>query len=268
MTARKHAYLLPVIFLLVAGVPPARCFSETIKWEETKSRHFIISHVDQSTFAREVSEAAEKHYSTIADSLGIQRFNDYWLWDKRAKIYLYPDRQAYLKATKAPRWSSGKADYASRTIYSYGNSSGFINGLLPHELTHLLFREFTKNEASVPLWIHEGIAQWHEKDKPPNNYELRILSDNGLLTPLNKLNQLDIRKSKSHNQARKFYAQSYSLTSYLIDEYGMEKFKALCRALRDGKKVEEALLFTYSTSFSSIEEFEQGWLESLKKDKK
>jgi hypothetical protein len=240
-----------------------------MSWEEHKSRHFIVYHQDQDAFARTVAEKAEKYYSSIADSLGIQRFNDYWLWDNRAKIYIYPDRQTYLKETGAPRWSSGKADYASRSIYSYGNSDGFVSTLLPHELTHLLFREFTKNEQSIPLWIHEGVAQYHEEKPVYNNdYELRVLAEHGMMTSLAKLNEMDIRKSKHHGQARKFYAQSYSMVSYLIDEYGMDKFKAFCRSLRDGKEVNEAFLFTYSNGFSSIEEFENGWLNSLKQEKK
>ena len=55
------------------------------------------------------------NYDKIADDLGFRRF-DFWLWDKRAKIYIYDDVRSYQAATNQPSWSSGCAIIKDKII--------------------------------------------------------------------------------------------------------------------------------------------------------
>ncbi|MEM4155647.1 MAG: hypothetical protein QXQ38_02855, partial [Archaeoglobaceae archaeon] len=113
-------------------------------WQEKKGEHFIIyfSSLSEENFAKEVLDKAEKYYQEIAVDLGYPRYKEFWLWDKRVKIYIYPDQEAFLKATGQPSWSHGVAEYATKKISSFLGSKDFLDSVLPHEIAHLIFRDF------------------------------------------------------------------------------------------------------------------------------
>ena len=62
-----------------------------------------------------------------------------WLWERRCRIYLYPTREAYLRATRAPQWSGGMVHYRQRVVYSFLGAPAFLDKTL-HELAHIVFR--------------------------------------------------------------------------------------------------------------------------------
>jgi len=166
-------------------------------WQELKSEHFIVYYEGRERFARDVSDRAEKYYRDIASELGYPRYSDFWTWDKRVKVYIYPDRKEYLKATGYPDWSVGMADYTNKRISTYVFSNEFMDGLLPHELAHLIFRDFVGFKGEVPLWLDEGVAQWAESSKRKHIKAMaRYLYDTGTLIPLKEMMETDIRKMK------------------------------------------------------------------------
>ena len=40
-----------------------------------------------------------------------------------------------------------------------------MQSLLPHELGHIIFREFIGLESNCPSWLDEGVAMYQEKLK-------------------------------------------------------------------------------------------------------
>ena len=56
------------------------------------------------------------------------------------------------------------------------------------------------------------------------------------------------------------YAQSFSLTNFLIQTYGREKMTALLVALRDGMTADDALQQTYGFDIDGLED---AWRESI-----
>jgi len=60
-----------------------------------------------------------------------------------------------------------------------------------------------------------------------------------------------------------YYIQSVSLVGFLIEDYGSKRFADFCRELRDGKTVQQALLFAYPTHIRSLEEFEDECPKSI-----
>src|SRR3989338_7116526 len=111
-------------------------------WNEEKSAHFIVYYKNaEERFVRQTIDKAEEYYKSIAENLGFTRY-DFWLWDKRAKIYIYDSAEDYQAATGKPAWSGGVAFSHQKVIETYPWAQGFMQSLLPHELGHIIFREF------------------------------------------------------------------------------------------------------------------------------
>jgi len=232
--------------------------SSTQDWQVVKSPHFLVMHVGDEVFAQSVSEKAEGYYSTIAADLGFTRYQNFWIWDNRVKILVYPTAQAFSDACQAPVWAIGRASISRHEIASYQQSGpGFLTSLLPHEMSHLILSDLI-GQALVPLWLTEGFAQWEQDGRK---------SSGRVPGPWFKLKYLmiaDIRQDTNQERVAIFYAQSASVVGFIINTYGGASFGAFCKALRDGKTVEAALAATYSPDLSSLDALEQKWLNSLR----
>jgi hypothetical protein len=241
------------------------CFTGSLlaqEWQEVKGDHFIVYFLHQDEkFAQGVLSKAEEYYGQIARELGYQRYSDFWTWDKRVKIYIYPEKTAFLKASGQPSWSEGVADYTGKQIISYAWSEGFTDALLPHEMAHLIFRDYVGFKGEIPLWLDEGVAQWMEPQKREavQGAVKELLRSNKILS-LRKMLELDIREVDDANLVHGYYVQAVSLVGYLMTQHGPNRFIEFCRQLRDGKRLEEALRFAYPASIRSLKELETKWL--------
>ncbi len=256
-------------------------------WKELKGEHFIVCYLQNEDFADDVLDKSEVYYSRIAADLNYPRYSEFWTWDKRVKIYIHPNLESFLKATGQPQWSRGMADYKNKQIISYAWSGGFLESLLPHEIAHLIFRDFVGFKSDIPLWLDEGVAQWAEEAK--RRESKRIINDlfakNSLLS-LADMMRLDVRNIKdvekmylrsmrakdgeqgllvltADNLVNIYYVQAVSLVGFLVERHGAESFTVFCRSLRDGKPVEESLRAAYPLHIRDIQELEDKWREYL-----
>ena len=286
-----------VLLLLALSLAPSwLCASE---WREVKGDHFIIMYdpatpspasgefpADIEAFAGQVLDAAEKYYSRIASDIGYARASGFWTWENRVRLYIYPSHAAYV-ASGNPEWSHGVADYEKKTISSYAFSGDFLVSILPHELAHLIFRDFVGFKGEVPLWLDEGVAQWEEEAKRAELKKvIKKLYDEDALLSISDMMALKLSAIKSmdglyirsimtrkgsrgvlcltgENLIATYYAQSVSLVSFLIERFGSDDFAQFCRQLRDGKSLTEALSTVYPQYIHSLDEFEEKWREYL-----
>jgi hypothetical protein len=213
---------------------------------EKKSTHFVIYYTKEVSeeFADSVSEFAERYYDELTQKLGFTRY-DYWTWEKRAKIYIYPDQETYVAETKQPAWSSGMAVYEQKTIWSYPREAGYFDSLLPHEIGHIVFRE-SIGPREVPLWLEEGVASYLEQAKRFGS-EKAVLNaiKNNTFIPLSELSKINSYALKQRSDVELFYAESVNIVSYLIEKFGAEAFSDFCRKIKDGKSFEDALAYAY-----------------------
>jgi hypothetical protein len=276
---------VPVIFCIILACgfsfsTPTACAED---WLELKSEHFIVYFTRDEKFAKEISNKAEFYYRKIGSDLGYSRYSEFWTWDNRVKIYIYPDEASFLANTGQPEWSKGVADYKKKRIISFAWSEGFLEMLLPHEMAHLIFRDFVGFKGEVPLWLDEGVAQWEEEEK-----RIRIktvaaaLLKNAMLIPLEDMMRLDIRAIKEKevvyihstppvdgkgdtlflsgdNLVHTYYIEAASLVGFMIEKYGSDNFAHFCRQLRDGKSLEEALRFAYPNRMADVKSLEKEW---------
>ena len=271
-----------IFFILCSVLLSVFAFSTEKGPKEIKGKHFIVYYYAGSEgFANEVLTKAEEYYVSIAKDLGYERYSEFWLWDKRVKIYIYPDHKSYLKASNMPYWSHGMADYRNKVIMSYLRGKGFITSILPHEMTHLMFRDFVGFTGEIPLWLDEGVAQWEEKAKRNMNYIIKDAFRKKIVLSLHDMMKMDIRNIKGDdkiyvrytkdgdtplilvltgkNLINLYYVEAVSLVGFLIKKYGSKKFTSFCRELRYGKSVEAALRAVYSSYFTTLDGLEKEW---------
>lgn len=255
-----------IILLLAFFVFSCNCLAQTSeKWQEERSTHFIVSYKKAPPdFVKDVVEYSERYYNQIADNLGFRRF-DFWLWEKRAKIYIYDDSRAYQAGTGFPAWSGGFADVKNKTIYTFPYASGFLETVLPHELGHIIFREFVGfDNFLIPVWLDEGVASFQEKNRYISaEFFLRQAITQNAMISLNDLTKITPQTLKDNELVKLYYAEAVSLVHFLISEFGREKFILFCQRLRDRSSLELSLRSTYS--FTNLQDFENKWLDFLKK---
>lgn len=236
------------------------CLPVMAEWKEEKGDHFIVYYAKDGASAKEVLRKAEYCYNKVASDLGYARYSNFWQWDNRVKIYLHPSLADFQKATGQPEWSHGMASYFDKTIHSYEANERFLNAVLPHEITHLVFRDFVGLQNQVPLWMDEGVAQWEEDEK--REEALRLMP--GLVASaetytMQKLMTMDVRRETSPKTVGLFYLQAISVIDYLLKNHGPSAFTVFCRELRDGKPFEGALKSAYPHALRSVEELDTKW---------
>lgn len=234
-------------------------------WHIIKSTHFIVYYKNASNrFIERLIDTAEDCYGKIADDLGFRR-QDFWLKDKRAKIYIYDNSEDYQTATSQPAWSSGCAVGREKEIHSFPYASAFFDRVLPHEMGHIIFREFVGvDNSAVPLWLDEGVASYQENAKRSSSNILVIKAIKaGSVIGLEKLNSLNPEQILDRQVVETFYAEAVSVVCYLIKQFGEDNFVYFCRRLRDTRDLNKALNYTYS--LKNIRELEQAWQRYLER---
>lgn len=235
------------------------------KWNTAKSTHFIIYYVNApAEFVRSVVDYSEKYYEKIADNLGFRRYN-FWLWDNRAKIYIHENATEYQNATGQPSWSLGSTSPSEKIIHTFLHEEGFLDSILPHEMGHIIFREFVGfNNPAIPLWFEEGVACYQEASKLAVAKEVvRQALKDGSFMSFEGLARFNARNIKNEKEVNLFYAESTSIVGYLIKKFGNDRFVLFCQYLRDKKDFERALASSYP--LANLKELERNWIEDVKK---
>lgn len=251
--------VLVVIWFILSACD---AFSEE-SWREDKSTHFIVYSQEgvSSDFVQKTIRTVENCYNDLGEKLKFRRF-DYWTWEKRAKIYIYADKESYLEDSGRKNWSGGSVNIENKIIKCYPWGKTFFEKVLPHELTHIVFREYMGIGLKLPLWLDEGFSCVSEKD----HYRQYVRSACQLLKqeiiiPSELLNKITYRNISS---PAVFYAYSAGMVYYLWDVFGAEKFLKMCSLLKEDKySIEEALLEAYSVK--TLDELDQRWREYLSK---
>lgn len=250
--------ILIFLILLPTGL------AETDKWHIYRSTHFIIHyrHAEEG-FIDRLIERSEDYYNKITDDLGFRRYN-FWLWDNRAKIYIYDDSQSYQAATGQPGWSSGCAVVGDKIIHTFPNARGFFDTILPHELSHIIFREFVGfDNSAVPIWLDEGVASYQEKlRRQAANKVVKEAIGKGSFFNLEQLSHLNPQSMQDTEQVNLFYAEALSVVDYLIKEFGKDNFVLFCQKLRDNKNLENAMRYSYP--FKDVQSLDRQWQDYLR----
>ncbi len=265
---RRVLKIFSIFFMMIVFSSPA--FGA--EWGELMDKHFIVHYAEGvgTENARQVMRRAEEYYTRIADRIGFTRYADFWTWEERVKIFVYADQKSFVQGTGQPLWSLGYADrdarlLKSRSIVTYLQEDNFFDGVLPHEIGHLIVRDFLGPSVKIPLWFDEGVAQLQEGRKASlAGPIMRRLVGQRRHWPLREMMNVDIRREKNKQRVNIFYAQSVSVIDFMLTSYGQEAFGRLCRTMAKGVNFEEALSKAYPGTIPDLETLEKKWVDSLK----
>ena len=137
---------------------------------------------------------------------------------------------------------------ASNTVLVLGNASF---DTLRHELTHVVTAQAGESAlGTLPAWLDEGTAVYGQSNSGGFGSAIQNAIDRG--------NVLSVREISSYpgdpGKVELFYGEGWSLVSYLIDEYGEEKFAQLFAEVKSGKRTENALTATYGFGQDGLED--------------
>jgi len=259
----KKLLCCAVLFLL--SLQPAGAMQTG--WNKKESRHFIVFYWNaEKSFAKKVIKESEKNYRDIVKSLGLG--SGKWTGENRAKVYIFDDRQQFHSNTSQPEWSDGSSIQRFKTIYSFFGAKNFFDTVLPHEIAHIVFREYVGfSNRAVPAWLEEGLASYYERiDKAKADEFFKDLQKNNsdpvFIISLRELSKIRSRSLRDDPDVDIFFAQSLSIVNFLLTEFGKERFRIFCRSLKEGMDMDKSLAAAYS--LKDVNELEIAWQEYLK----
>jgi hypothetical protein len=261
LIGRRH-HLFICMGLLLASVSFADDVPDT--WHEMKGQDFIIYYRTDvpDDFVQMTMDTAEEEFKRVSDNLGITN-NQEWALEKQVKIYIYSNRDDFVKNGGQAGWSHGVTFARAKTIKLYPDASGFFDSILPHELGHIIFREYVGYTIDLPLWFEEGVAIYQEKAKRiGSNQAVEKTIENGQFISLTQLSGVRLYKDTNNQVVDLFYTESASAVYYLITELGEQEFYMLCNELKENTPFPEALHHVY-LRFKDVSDLNQAWVEYL-----
>jgi len=231
-----------------------------------KTDHFNI-YYHNTDLADTVSRPLEDRFQAIlADLLIFQKdvrtrgkFNVILVKDDTELKSLFPDVLANRVAM---------TDYATKSIVLVeANETGNIMIDLTHELTHAIFFERMTSGNKIPQWMHEGLASFEEAKFDNTQIAARWIAfgpDIALGKGLNLADMAEIKTDATPDEVSRFYAESYSVVGYMINNYGMLKFMRLATRLQAGLDMDSSIKTIYGPQLVSLDDLQTKWQVSLR----
>jgi hypothetical protein len=168
------------------------------------------------------------------------------LWVYETAIEMQP---AIVSSDSDTSITLGEVYYSDTAAVSLDSSQPL--DIVRHELAHIVVGAATMDHLrGVPTWLNEGTAVYAQNARLPGFDEalaVAIRRDRAL--PFSSLSSASLTSTETSL----FYAQSWSVVTYLVDTYGAEKFRelyaAFARADTDG-----ALEATYGFDLAGLED--------------
>jgi hypothetical protein len=194
--------------------------------------------------------AATRSALTRLDQIAGASLND------PVKLYIYKDAQALQGALIfAQEWTGGVAFSQYGTIViGVGTSQSELawgETTIPHELTHLVVGQVTENPyGGLPTWLNEGLAMVAQGplDASFSGVFQQALDQHALISVRSLASPFSVYASISYLA----YAESYEITSYLLDTYGRDKMLALLNVFAQGSTYDDALRQVYGFDMDGL----------------
>ncbi len=182
-------------------------------------------------------------------------------------IYVYPsvpDLQSALRLA-GYNWIGGEAHpevgVVLLAIPPTSDATLKIEHFVPHEITHVLLYRLVGPQAyaNLPTWLTEGLASHFEQRADPT-YALALeqAREARHLIPLDQLCGIFPLEG---DQVILAYAESQSLVSYVQQNYGWSRLRALLNSYSDGLSCSEGVHQALGVDLLSLERDWRIWLE-------
>ena len=202
------------------------------------------------SFGQAVMSEAQTALSTLASDTGATP-------DQMVNISVYTSDQDYAASVLGvPEWSGGVelSQYNSILLLIRPDA---LNSDLPavaHELTHVVVGQITSNPYnSIPFWLNEGLAvhiQFSQGNLPSQfTTALSTAITNNTLISVRSLSD---PFSAYADKANLSYAESVSIVTYLINQYGPTKMKQFLNTFKQGSTYDGALQANYGFDMDGL----------------
>jgi hypothetical protein len=250
--------------------PPDEPADPAIAWRELKTDHFIIVYaksvagLNRLTCACGIGQAqvyekfADEVYEELTGVFGVSL-------NTPLNLRLFPTEESYYLVNPLARHIPGviahalnnQQEIAIALPRTESLSEAEIVNNLRHELTH--FFASSLSDGKLKTGFQEGTAQYLEKPTATAAYDPTVLAqalEQGRLLTWAELDDA----AQVWREPQVAYPQALSVTAFLIDRYGFEKYLALIAAHAAAPGYRSALETTYG---QSPEALEAEWLAYL-----
>ena len=229
-------------------------------WKHAESDHFIYHFFDRPT-ASAVSVEAEFYYRVIADELG----KDTRQWERKCHIFIFTEDEDWKQFQVGGGLDPWTGGIHSEGTLLYKRNAGWKdnNQTLPHEITHLVVHRFFG--AGVPLWLHEGFAEYAASRCRAAFYRARgfnakprasvVAADRFI--PVEKLTEA-VTYPHDEPTVIAFYAESEKLVRFL-SATDKTAFMDLFQGLGAGGKFESTFRRTFFRKYPTVAAMEEAF---------
>jgi hypothetical protein len=214
------------------------------------------------SFARRALEIGDRAVADVSNLLGVTEEEpiDFFIYASNEGLYgaLGPGTRENV---------GGQAHADIRTLFALIEpseiDSDWVEVVVPHELTHLVFNTAVDNPYHFPpRWLNEGLAVYlSEGYSIGDRAQLESAARDGTLMPLDGLTG---QFPTSRERFLLAYAESVSAVDFFIRTHGRDTLVKLVRSYSDGRSDDEA--FTAATGVD-VGAFEAAWLADVGAEK-
>ncbi len=212
-------------------------------------------------FAQRALEIGESAVARASALLGVTE-------DEPIDFFIYPNQTDMYEALGAGTRENvgGQAHAEIRTMFGLIEpneiNSDWVDTLVAHELTHLVFDTATRNSfRSPPRWLNEGVAVYlSEGYTGAWRQTVEQAAQSGSLIPLDGLAGLFPTPA---DQFRLAYGESVSAVDYFVRTFDEERLWQLVRSYARGVSDDEAFL---DATGADLAAFNAAWMGSLGAD--
>jgi hypothetical protein len=209
-------------------------------------------------FGRRALEIGEQAVARASELLGVTEAEpiDFYIYASQPDMY-----EALGTGTREN--VGGQAHSHIRTMFGLIEpseiNSDWVDTLVAHELTHLVFDTATDNPYRMPpRWLNEGVAVYLSEGYT-RSWQLTVeqAARQGSLIPLDGLAGLF---PTPVDQFRLAYGESVSAVDYFVRTHGEESLWQLVRSYADGRSDDEAFTAAIGMDLAG---FNEAWMGSL-----
>lgn len=221
------------------------------EWQSVSDGNLIVNYYfgDEAS-QQQVLQVARETVDRFSDLLNTS-------FDFPVKIWVYQTAQDMQPAVASRRGQGGN-DNTIRTLGEVGASDTALVSrdtqfleIVRHELAHVVTNAATRDHITdIPVWVNEGLSTYAQNDLLPNEGQaLSIAIERNTVLPITSLG---VSARGTGSAVSLFYAQSGSIVSFMIEEYGDEQFGEFVAAMRSDTP-EGALQSVYGLDLLGLE---------------
>ena len=228
-------------------------------WNTMTQGKINISWYGQNqSFGQAIMSEAQTALTTLANDTGATP-------NKTVNIAVYTNSQDYAASVMGvPEWSGGVELSQYNTVLVIIRPGALSSDLsaVAHELTHVIVNQITFNPYnSIPFWLNEGLAvhiQFSGGNIPSqfSNALSSALTGNSLIS----IRSLSDPFSAYPDKANLSYAESVSVVTYLINQYGSSKMEQFLDTFQQGSTYDGALQANYGFDMDGLYTQWKAWV--------